>query len=139
MECTIQARLTVYFEEPFWVGVYERIEGGKLSAAKVTFGSEPKDYEVWAYFLRHYSVLRFSPAVEAAVPKTVGNPKRRQRAAAKLVRQDGIGTRAQQALATGREAMKTERQRQSRAQKAAETERQFALRQQKRKEKHKGH
>ena len=62
-----------------------------------------------------------------------------QRAAAKLVRQDGIGTRAQQALAAGREAMKTERQRQSRAQKAAETERQFALRQQKRKEKHKGH
>ena len=90
MECTIQARLAVYFEESFWVGVYERIEGGKLSAAKVTFGSEPKDYEVWAYFLRHYSVLWFSPAVEAAVPKTVGNPKRRQRAAAKLVRQDGI-------------------------------------------------
>ena len=46
MECTIQARLTVYFEESFWVGVYERIEGRKLSAAKVTFGSEPKDYEV---------------------------------------------------------------------------------------------
>ncbi len=58
MECTTQARLTAYFEEPFWVGVYERIEGGKLSAAKVTFDSEPKDYEVWAYFLRYYSVLR---------------------------------------------------------------------------------
>lgn len=58
MECTIQARLAAYFEEPFWAGGYERIEGGRLSAAKVTFDSEPKDYEVWAYFLRHYSVLR---------------------------------------------------------------------------------
>ena len=24
-------KLTVYFEEPFWVGVFERIEDGKLS------------------------------------------------------------------------------------------------------------
>ena len=30
-------KLTVYFEEPFWVGVFERIEDGKLSVAKVTF------------------------------------------------------------------------------------------------------
>ena len=35
-------KLTVYFEEPFWVGVFERIEDGKLSVAKVTFGAEPK-------------------------------------------------------------------------------------------------
>ncbi len=33
-------KLTVYFEEPFWVGVFERIEDGKLSVAKVTFGAE---------------------------------------------------------------------------------------------------
>ena len=39
-------KLTVYFEEPFWVGIFERIDDGKLSAAKVTFGAEPKDYEV---------------------------------------------------------------------------------------------
>lgn len=46
-----QIGLTVYFEEPFWVGVFERIENGKLSAAKVTFGSEPKDYEVYEFIL----------------------------------------------------------------------------------------
>ena len=31
-------RLTVFFEDPFWVGVFERIENCMLSAAKVTFG-----------------------------------------------------------------------------------------------------
>ena len=31
--------LTVYYEEPFWVGVFERVEGGKLYFAKVVFGS----------------------------------------------------------------------------------------------------
>ena len=39
--------LTVYFDDPFWVGVFERAEGGKLSAARITFGAEPKDHEVW--------------------------------------------------------------------------------------------
>ena len=38
-------QLTVYFEDPFWVGVLERIEDGALSVCKVTFGAEPKDYE----------------------------------------------------------------------------------------------
>jgi len=41
----------VFFEDPFWVGVFERIEDGKLSVCKVTFGAEPKDYEVWDYIL----------------------------------------------------------------------------------------
>ena len=62
-------RLTVFFEEPFWVGVFERSDGGRLSAAKVTFGAEPKDYEIYNFILNHYYDLRFSPAV-AAVIKT---------------------------------------------------------------------
>ena len=42
----VNGRLTVYFEEPFWVGIFEHIEDGKFSVAKVTFGVEPKEYEV---------------------------------------------------------------------------------------------
>ena len=39
-------QLTVFFEDPFWVGVFERTISGRLSVSKVTFGAEPKDYEV---------------------------------------------------------------------------------------------
>ena len=60
-------KLTVYFEEPFWVGVFERIEDGKLSVAKVTFGAEPKDYEVQEYIQKCYFSLKFSPVVETVV------------------------------------------------------------------------
>ena len=65
----MKASLTVFFEDPFWVGVFERIEDGKLSACKVTFGAEPKDYEVWDYILHHYYELVFSPAVETEQKK----------------------------------------------------------------------
>lgn len=45
-------RLTVFFEAPFWVGVFERFEGGTLSVCKITFGAEPKDYDVLSYVLK---------------------------------------------------------------------------------------
>lgn len=33
----MEGKLTVNFEDPFWNGVFERIEDGKLSVCKVTF------------------------------------------------------------------------------------------------------
>ena len=89
-----QCKLTVFFEEPFWVGIFERIENGKLSAAKVTFGAEPKDYEVYAFIMKHYDALHFSPAVAAAV-KESHNPKRIQRDIRKSLDRTGIGTKSQ--------------------------------------------
>ena len=136
---TGSGKLTVFFEEPFWVGVFERISGGKLSVCKVTFGAEPKDYEVLDFILKHYWELSFSLAVETEVRQRVDNPKRRQRGVGKELRTLGIGTRSQQALQKQREERKTEKKQVGRAQQQAEKERQFALKQQKRKAKHRGH
>ena len=135
----MNAALTVFFDDPFWVGVFERIEDGKLSVCKVTFGAEPKDYEVWEYVLQHYHKLEFSPAVETGIRQAADNPKRRQRNARKQLADTGIGTKAQQALQKQREEMKTERKEQSREEREAEKQRQFELRQQKKKERHRGH
>ena len=61
----VSGKLTVFFEEPFWVGVFECVSDGKLSVCKVTFGAEPKDYEIYDFVLKNYYRLRFSPAVVA--------------------------------------------------------------------------
>lgn len=132
-------KLTVYFENPFWVGVFERIENGKLSVCKVTFGSEPKDYEVWEYVLKYYYQLKFSPAVDVVVKKEATNPKRVQREARKQVSTTGIGTKSQQALQMQREENKLERKSVSREQREAEKQHQFELKQLQKREKHKGH
>ena len=133
-----QCKLTVFFEEPFWVGIFERIENGKLSAAKVTFGAEPKDYEVYEFILKHYYDLQFSPAVATVVKGSKQNQKRIQRDIKKSLAKNGIGTKSQQALKLQQEQNKQERRVKSREQKLAETERLFELRQQKKKEKHRG-
>lgn len=131
--------LTVYFEDPFWVGVFEEIENGALSVCKVAFGAEPKDDEVWAYILRYFGKLQFSPAIKIEERRRADHPKRRQRSITKQLQTTGIGTKSQQALAAQREAGKAERKKVSKAQREAAQQRKFVLRQQKRKKKHRGH
>ena len=132
------SRLVVYFEEPFWVGVFEKTENGALSAAKVTFGAEPKDCEVLEFVQKHYFSLSFSPAVETAVREIKRNHKRMQQEVRRQVKETGIGTKSQQALKLQQEQNKQARREKSREQRLAEAERMFELKQQKKKEKHRG-
>ena len=132
-------KLTIYFEDPFWVGVFERIENRKLSVAKVTFGVEPKDYDVLEFINRNYYHLQFSPAVETVVKDTKKNPKRAQRDAKKQTMETGIGTKSQQALKLQQEQNKLARKERSKKEREEESDRLFEMKQQKKKEKHKGH
>ena len=135
----VNGKLTVYFEEPFWVGVFECIENGRLTVAKVTFGAEPKDYEIQEYIQRYYFSLKFSPAVDTVVKETKRNPKRIQREAKKQMQETGIGTKSQQALKLQQEQNKQERKVRSREKREADQLRMFEQKQQKKREKHKGH
>ncbi|MGE4354395.1 MAG: YjdF family protein [Oscillospiraceae bacterium] len=139
MEKTV-SRLTVFFEEPFWVGIYEREHDGQYEVCKITFGAEPKDYDVYDFMLKNFGKLRFSPALEA--PETAGkriSPKRMQREISRQLQDTGAGTKAQQALKRQQEQGKLERKFRAHVQREAEKEKQFQLRQEKRKEKHRGH
>ena len=135
----VSGKLTVYFEEPFWVGIFERIEDGKLAVSKVTFGAEPKDYEVQEYIQKYYFGLKFSQAVDIVVKDIRRNPKRMQRDAKKQMLETGVGTKLQQALKLQQEQNRQERKVRSRKKKEADELRMFELKQQKKREKHKGH
>lgn len=132
------AKLTVFFEEPFWVGVFESVCDGKLSVCRVVFGGEPKDYEVYELVQARYHHLEFSPAVDAEVKALPQNPKRLQREARKQTQAAGIGTRSQQALKLQQEQGKFRRKTVSRERREVEEQRKFALKQQKKREKHRG-
>ena len=136
----VRSGLTVFFEAPFWVGVYEREDGERYEACKIIFGAEPKDYEVWDYLLTNWGRLKFSPPVRAEhIEERRMNPKRLQREISSELKGTGVGTKAQQALKLQHEQNKTERKSKSREQKEAEKVRKYEQRQQKRREKHRGH
>ncbi len=125
--------LTVYFEDPFWVGVFEREEAGRYSACRVVFGGEPQDAQVYDLVLRRFHALRFSPA-QPSLPR-----ERREKHRSRNDSHAGPGTKAQRALSAQRELCRTQRQAESRQRRQAEQERKFALRQEKKREKRKGH
>ena len=136
----ITAELTIFFEEPFWVGVYQRLERGKLTVNRQVFGAQPKDYEVYEVYLRHWNQLRFSPPVAGVDQrKQAQNPKRRQRQIQQGLATVGVGTKAQQAMKLLQEQKKEERLERRRQRAEDEKERRFSLRQLRKKERHRGH
>lgn len=132
--------MTVFFEEPFWVCIYERRFSGEMQVCRIVFGKEPKDYEVYAFLLGNYHTLKFGPAVkdEKKDQPCRINPKRMQRRARKQVESAGMGTKAQQAVSLAREENKILRTQKRRLKKQEEKERQYSLRQKKKKNKHRG-
>lgn len=134
----IQVTLHVFFEEPFYVGVLERVEDGRLTVCRTVFGAEPKDAEVYAWLLKEYDRLTPSPAVEADARVRCMSPKRAKRDAGRHLAAQGIGTRSQQALARAREQSKAEHKTLRCERREEQAQRRFELRQQKRKEKHRG-
>ena len=138
MECDC-ARLTVCFDEPFWVAVYEREEAGRLTVCRQVFGAEPRDGEVYRWLLSAWRTLVFSPAVGLERRQTGRtNPKRARRQARAAAEQQGVGTKAQQALQLQREQEKTQRREDRRRRDQAEEARRFQLRQEKKKARHRG-
>lgn len=137
---SILSQFTVLFEAPFWIGVYERQEAQRYEVCKITFGAEPKDYQVLEFLLQNWSRLRFSPPEPAtASDRRRVSPKRMQRLIRRQVQEVGTGTKAQQALKRQQEQDRQERKSHSRARRCAQKERQFSLKQEKRKQKHRGH
>ena len=134
----IESKLTIYFDEPFWVGVFDELDGDKLSACRMVFGAEPADAEIYDFILKHYYHLKYTTPMKTEIKQKADNPKRRQRNVRMQLENTGIGTKSQQALQKQYEDNKTERKRTTREQREAEKQ-QFELKQQKRKEKHRGH
>ena len=131
--------LTIMFEDPFWIGLLESIEGDQMQVCKVTFGAEPTELEVLEFLDRNWNKLKYSKPIVTEVKAKTKNPKRLQREARKQIQSIGIGTKSQLALKQQQEENKLERKTVSKEMREAEKARKFELKQAKRKEKHKGH
>ncbi len=132
------ASLTVWFEDPFWVGVCQREADGLTEACRHVFGAMPREQEVYQWLLQEWRHLSFSPGIPSGPRRPERkNPKRRQREAQAVPA--GTGTKAQQALQLQREQHKIQRQERRRQRDTAEEERRFQLHRQKKREKRRGH
>ena len=134
-----KSSFTILFEYPFWIGLYDRIRYGTYEVCKITFGAEPKDYEVYSFLLQNWNKMRFTlPIKTEKIEKRKINPKRLQRQISSQLEDRGMGTKAQQVLQIQREQNKAAKRIKTKEQKEIERKQQYALRQEKKKAKHKG-
>ena len=131
---------TVFFDGTFYQGIYERDDGRKYEVSRIIFGKEPKDYEIYSFMLRNFVKMKFSPYFTSGetIEKHI-NPKRMQRLIKKQTLNNGIGTKAQQAIKAMHEQNKISAKKSSRLRKIEKKEQIFIIKQEKKKEKRKGH
>ena len=134
----ISGKLTVFFENPFWVGIFEDFENDNLSVCKVTFGSEPKEYEIYDFILKKFYNLRFSNEMKSNFREKAKNPKRRQREIKKELQSKKFLKKSEEILKLQYEENKKERKIKTKKEKELEKQRKFLLKQEKKKQKHKG-
>lgn len=129
---------TVFFEDPFWIGLFEYREQQLLYLKRIVLGSEPSEQVVYEWLKGCWYSISFQAPVETVRSKASHrNPKRMQREAFKA-QDTGLSlTKSQLAVKQQQEEraeLKAERRKENReGQKEA-----FRLRQMKKKAKHKG-
>lgn len=139
----MEVKLTVLYEQPFWIGVFSISNDGYYCVCKKVFGSEPKDFEIFDMILKNYYDIKYSKAIEdtdyqRATEKKL-NPKRMQRLVKQETKDIGIGTKSQMAINAERESMKLERKIFSREQLEEIKRTEYMKKQDKKKKKKKGH
>lgn len=139
----IEIKATIFFENRYWVGSFERTDREGYAVARHIFGAEPTDPEVYDFVLNQYLELNFGAAQEFTLKIKRMNPKRVQKEIRKEMERFKEAARpstfAQEYMREEMEKKKVERKRVSSKDKALRKEEQFSLKQQKRKEKHRGH
>lgn len=106
--------LSVYFEDPFWVGVLELVHDGELRVTRFVLGAEPSDVELHDYLMIHGLALleraEASPAVSADTRReTRVSPKRAAKLAARAAgRVSRRSTASQEAMRLELEERKQE-------------------------------
>ena len=65
----VSSTLTVYHDGQFWVGVVEHVENGMLSVARLVFGAEPSNEEVYTWVLERWCI-----ALAASRARRLGLP-----------------------------------------------------------------
>jgi hypothetical protein len=136
--------VTVMFDPPFWIILFESVEKGKYSVAREVIGtSEPTSAEIILFFDRlDFKKVRYTTPVEGEKAQSNKiNFKKMQKKAKKATEQSDykhIYSKAHEELKKQQEQNQQERKSINRERRDEEKEQKFELKQQKKKQKLRG-
>jgi hypothetical protein len=135
-------RLTILFDSPYWIGLLELERDGLLYAAKYIFGAEPSDTEVFEFVQCDLLNLQARMTVGLPIDDRQAdhpvNPKRIQREVRRTLAEQGITSKAHEAMRLQLESVKQFRATISKEQREAERAYKREVAQSKAKARHRG-
>lgn len=133
--------LTIIFDQPFYIGVFERKTGDVYEVSKINLGtSEPRDSSIYELLIENWHHVRFNTvniANNEQIQKKI-SPKRMQRLAKKDLK-SGLSTKAQEAVKLAQTAQKLEKKKHKSLRNQEIKDQRYLLSQKKKSEKHRGH
>ncbi len=133
--------LQVFFEDPFWVGLFSTTDDSSSRFCRVVFGKEPTDADLFAYLQRNFYQLKFVES-ESVVMHPYGfvNPKRRQRQISRELH-DSIGFKKSYEIIKQSLTQSTKKVKRVERRNIKENHSEYVmqLKREKRREKHRGH
>ncbi|HEX7555131.1 MAG TPA: YjdF family protein [Leptolinea sp.] len=136
----MEGKLTVLFDPPYWVGIFEKIENDQIQAARFVFGAEPTEPQLLKFALKEYTSLQFSPPVPIGQVKYHPvNFKRKMREIRAQMETQPRSTHAQEVLQQELENRAVIRKKNSKEDRIQLEDRKFKLRKDRKAEKHRGH
>lgn len=135
-----RSQCTILFEDPFWIGIFERWENSEYAVCRFIFSKEPTSSEVYEWLLTYYEKLSFKQTQigERPLVKKL-SPKKLKKQITREISGKYQGTKAQQTLKSLYAEEKVIRKKLSKEALREEEERQFELKQIKKKQKKRGH
>jgi hypothetical protein len=137
----MDAVFTIFFEDPFWVGILESEDEGRLTVARHVFGAEPSNAELLSFMLYRFADMPRSASRPGTGARERGGPLNPKRAAREARREQSrpISTKAQAALSAARSELKSERKASAGERRRELEERRYELRSEKRRRRRAGH
>jgi hypothetical protein len=133
--------LKVFFDNPFWVGLFTISEGTTAQYCRIVFGEEPSDNEIYDFFQRNYRNLKFSELLPAEPEELLAkSPKRRQREINKSLQKHSVENKSYQTIKQSLQQSQKTHQKAARKQQIIKHEAYvMQVKKAKRKENHRGH
>jgi hypothetical protein len=133
----VHTHLSVFYDGQFFTALFERWDAEGYRVYRRVFATEPSSPEIWSMVLAEKP--SYGPPSPSVPPDMAqGNPKRKQREAARLIRTPVQSTKAQQALQAMRETHKKEVRTNVTLKRKQREDALFQMRAEKKKKKHRG-
>jgi hypothetical protein len=130
---------TVFFEDPFWVGVLEEDYDGSRYMGRHVFGAEPSNPELLQFYIYEFDrISKIKISGENVKTKSIGFKKSVHKSK-QAQNKTGIGTKSQNLFQQSLQEAMEARKKEKKAEAIAGKEEKYKKKQEKKAEKKKGH